>query len=247
MHLTLWLEGASPSIRVPVSNLHLFQSLIYRILPEKLASFLHNEGYGVDGKRLKLFAMSWPIAPSPPIFANKTIIFPLPLKLVISTPVTNTLDGIAKGMLTAEQLRVGNNLLYCHRMEIAIHKIKGESMEIKTLSPITCYEQIRRNNKPYTVYFEPHQPEFVTSLHNNLVRKYKALYPGRVVPEGRVTLSYFQTPKERIARYSPETPFPIKGWTGRFKLAGPPELLQIGLDSGLGSKNSSGWGCVMLV
>ena len=46
-------------IRVPRSNLHLFQSLIYSVLPPDRAAFLHDEGYPVDGRRMKLFAMSW--------------------------------------------------------------------------------------------------------------------------------------------------------------------------------------------
>ncbi|KUK58056.1 MAG: CRISPR-associated protein, Cas6 family, partial [Synergistales bacterium 53_16] len=44
-----------------------------------------------------------------------------------------------------------------------------------------------------------------------------------------------------------EDPRPIKGWWGIFRLKGPVELLRIGLDAGLGAKNSAGWGCVELM
>ena len=244
MHLTLWLNSANSSIRVPSANLHLFQSLIYKILPENLAAFLHSEGYPVDGKRLKLFAMSWPIASGMPQFERKTISFPLPIKLVISTPVTDTLDGVAGGVLAAQELRVGNNVICCERIEAVQQRVKGESVQLQTLSPITCYEQMERNDKPYTVYFNPRQPDFSLSVHNNLVRKFRALYPDRPVPEGSVVVHFMGEPKERIARFSPEMSFPIKGWAGRLKLEGPQELLQIGVDCGLGAKNSGGWGCV---
>ena len=33
MHITLWLTGEQGRIRVPLSNLHLFQSLLYAVLP----------------------------------------------------------------------------------------------------------------------------------------------------------------------------------------------------------------------
>jgi CRISPR-associated endoribonuclease Cas6 len=36
----------------------------------------------------------------------------------------------------------------------------------------------------------------------------------------------------------------IEGWTGRFLLEGPPELLRLALEAGLGAKNSQGFGYV---
>lgn len=244
MHLTLWLNGENPSIRVPLSNLHLFQSLIYKILPPSWASFLHGEGYLVDGKRMKLFAMSWPIASARPAIDKIGITFPLPLKLVVSTPVTATMDGVASGVLAADTLRIGNNFVRCERLEATQHQATGTSITIKTLSPITCYEQVERQGKPYTIYFSPRQSDFAVSVHNNLIRKFRALHPDRPPPEGRVSIAPLGESRERIATFSPESQFPIKGWSGRFLLEGPTELLQIALDCGLGAKNSSGWGCV---
>lgn len=247
MHLTLWLNGDTPTIRVPLSNLHLFQSLIYKILPPSWASFLHGEGYLVDGKRMKLFAMSWPIASAKPAIDQSGITFPLPLKLVISTPIAATMDGVASGALTSESLRIGNNKIRCERLEAMQHQVCETTITIKTLSPITCYEQMVRQGKPYTLYFNPKQSDFAVSIHNNLIRKFRALHPDRLPPEGDVRLTPLDTPRERIATFSPQTPFPIKGWTGRFRLEGPTELLQVAVDCGLGAKNSSGWGAIDLV
>lgn len=244
MHLTLWLNSAAASLRLPLSNLHLFQSLIYRILPPERAAFLHSEGYLVDGRRMKLFAMSWPVAPKKPHIDDTSITFPLPVRLVVSTPVVETLDGIAGGALSAEELRIGNNNIFCERIEAVQHRVDGERVEIKTLSPITCYEHLERNGRPYTLYLNPYQPDFSISVHNNLTRKFRAFYPDRPVPEGRVTIAPVGTVRQRVARFSPESKFPIKGWSGRFRLEGPKELLQMGLDAGLGAKNSGGWGCV---
>ncbi|KGP75443.1 hypothetical protein JT05_10495 [Desulfosporosinus sp. Tol-M] len=39
----------------------------------------------------------------------------------------------------------------------------------------------------------------------------------------------------------------IKGYSGMMLLSGPPPLLQIALDAGLGSKNSQGCGCSEVV
>ena len=249
MHITLWFEPARPGaegayIRVPRSNLHLFQSLIYTVLPPDRAAFLHEEGYRVRGRRMKLFAMSWPIASSMPFFEKEAIRFPLPIRLVVSTPVSDTLDGIAGGALSSRELRIGNNVVLCSRVEAEQQRVEGETMTVRTLSPITCYDQVERNGRPYTVYYEPGSRDFAVSAHNNLARKFRALYPDREPPLGRVSLVPLGKLHERTARFNTHSSFPIRGWWGRFRLEGPRELLQVALDCGIGAKNSSGWGCV---
>ena len=244
MHITLWFTGDGGRIRVPRSNLHLFQSMLYAVLPPERAAFLHDEGYRVDGRRMKLFAMSWPIAAERPTFEENAILFPLPVRLVVSTPVTDTMDGIAGGALNAGDLRLGNNVVRCERIEAEQQRVEGEALTVRTLSPITCYDQAERNGRPYTVYFSPYQRDFAISAHNNLVRKFRALFPDRAVPEGMVRIAPVGRVLERVAIFSPESSFPVKGWSGRFRLEGPQELLQVALDCGLGAKNSAGWGCV---
>ncbi len=39
----------------------------------------------------------------------------------------------------------------------------------------------------------------------------------------------------------------IKGYTGKLRLSGPKELLQLAVDGGIGSKNSQGFGCVEVI
>ena len=248
MHITLWFDAPRPKpgayIRVPRANLHLFQSLLYAVLPPDRAAFLHNEGYLVGGRRLKLFAMSWPMAASLPVFEERAIRFPLPVRLVVSTPVTATLDGIAGGVLTARELRIGNNKVVCERVSAEQQRAAGERLMVRTLSPITCYTQVEREGRPFTVYLEPDDKDFEYSIHNNLLRKFRALYPDREPPEGTVSITYVGDVYEKAARFREDSSFPIKGWMGRFLLEGPEELLQVALDCGLGAKNSSGWGCV---
>ena len=249
MHITLWFTTAKSRaddgfIRVPRSNLHLFQSLLYNVLPPDKAFFLHEEGYRVGGRRMKLFAMSWPIAASAPIFEENSIRFPLPVRLVISTPVSDTMDGIAGGVLSSDELRVGNNVVICDHIEAEQQRVEGDSLIVKTLSPITCYDQAERDGKSYTVYFEPEDRDFAVSVHNNLVRKFRALYPEHEVPTGTVSIMPLGDIRSQAARFNADSSFFIKGWSGRFFLRGPQELLQIALDCGIGAKNSAGWGCV---
>jgi CRISPR-associated endoribonuclease Cas6 len=201
----------------------------------------------VDGKPLKLFAFGWPKAGSVPHIEGDYIIFELPVRLVVSSPVTETLDGIASGALFSKEIRIGVNVVRCVRVEAKSYVVSSDKATITTLSPITCYSQMQRiDGRKYTVYFSPNENEFSNSIHGNLIRKHRALYPNRPVPEGDVKIRPIGTPKEHIAKFKADSMFPVKGWSGRFMLTGPRQLLQVGVDCGLGAKNSSGFGCVII-
>lgn len=77
-------------------------------------------------------------------------------------------------------------------------------------------------------------------MEKNLQKKYKAFH-GTDAPEGNVKIEPIRQPKLSIIKYKNTI---IKGYSGRFILSGPAPLLQIAVESGLGSKNSQGFGCV---
>ncbi len=217
-------------------------------MPQEHASFLHDEGYVVDGHPMKLFSMSWPISVCYPKFQNKFIEMDLPVRLVVSTPIKMTLDGIVNGVLTHDNLRIGNNDVICEKIEAKNIVITSNKITVNTLSPITCYTTMNRpDGRKYTVYFSPYEKDFTFSVNKNLVRKFQALYPDKDIPQQSVKVVALGTPKEQVAKFTDSNPFPTKGWSGKFVLSGPKELLQVAIDCGLGAKNSSGWGCVDVV
>ena len=199
VHIVLWLNShESDVLRLPAANLHLFQSLLYKLLPPERAAFLHDEGYRVDGKPMKLFAMSWPLSGGRPKFLPNRIELKLPVKLVVSTPVETTLDGLADGALKGDRLRIGSNAVVCERVEARHYQVEGDCIRVRTLSPVTCYSQMQRGDgRRYTVYFSPRDKDFSLSVHNNLIRKFRALYPEVETRIARAILtSDILTPEE---------------------------------------------------
>ncbi|GHS94871.1 CRISPR-associated endoribonuclease Cas6 [Synergistales bacterium] len=248
MHITIQINSNESSIlNLPVSNLHLFQAFLYNLLPPERAAFLHDRGYRVDGRPMKLFAMSWPISNTKPRPRGDRIEYDLPVRLVVSTPVPETLDGFANGAFKNDSLRIGNNSVFCESVEAVSYTVAPDDsgVTVRTLSPITCYSQMQRaDGRKYTVYFHPSSVDFSESVYNNLLKKFRAFHPSRETPSGHVTIRPVGRVAERVAKFDEKNSFPIKGWEGQFHLMGPIELLQIGVDCGLGAKNSSGWGCV---
>jgi CRISPR-associated endoribonuclease Cas6 len=250
MHLTLqFCSRESGILKLPTVNLYLFQALLYKLLPPERAAFLHNEGYKVDGRAMKLFAMSWPLSATPPRKNKDRIEYDLPVRLVVSTPIVSTLGGLISGAFGNEELRIGNTSVLCESVEAAPLTVTSEEVRVKTLSPITCYSQMQRGDgRKYTVYFHPSSPDFSESVHNNLVKKFRALYPDQELPmpEGKVEVRPLGKVREQVAKFDEKSNFPIKGWGGEFLLKGPIPLLQAAIDCGLGAKNSGGWGCVRM-
>ncbi|MGI6253125.1 MAG: CRISPR-associated endoribonuclease Cas6 [Aminivibrio sp.] len=245
MLIDLAFDSDAKEFVIPKVNLHLFQAMFYNLLPRTFASFLHNEGFQSDNRRFKLFAFSWPKGSGRPFFSDNAIIMKYPIRLTVATPVRLTMAGITDGALQKTHIRIGNNIVYCSEITLRDLEVKEDSLNIYTLSPITCYSTLyKKTGEPYTLYHSPSDPDFGKQIHANLARKFKALYPDYELPEKALTFTPSGTVREQIARFRPDDPRPIKGWWGKFTLRGPTELLQTALDCGLGAKNSAGFGCV---
>ena len=246
MHITFSFTSPEIScIRLPSANLHLFQSMLYSLLPSDMAAKLHDEGFDSDGRKMKLFAMSWPSSCARPQFGENTIIFPLPIKLVVSTPIKEFVTYFTLGAISRDDIRIGNNHLICSCIEKKEYKVDSDSITIQTLSPITCYSSIERNGRNYTKYFSPDNDEFQKGIYFNLLRKFRLLNTDKDIPSEKFTITPVGHVKERVSMFEKGGLFPVKGWWGKFRLEGNREILQTALDCGLGSKNSSGWGCII--
>ncbi len=247
MHITFSFTSPENScIRLPSANLHLFQSMLYSLLPSDMAAKIHDEGFDSDGRKMKLFAMGWPCSCARPQFGENTIIFPLPVKLTVSTPINELMKGLTAGAMSRDDIRIGNNHLTCGGIEKKEYRADSHTITVKTLSPVTCYDSVERNGRNYTKYFTPEDDEFQTGIYINLQRKYRLLNPDKDIPSERFTIKAIGHVKERVSMFEKGGLFPVKGWWGKFRLEGSREILQTALDCGLGSKNSSGWGCITL-
>ncbi len=71
----------------------------------------------------------------------------------------------------------------------------------------------------------------------NLRNKYKILYGQEIDGDVKIV-------SKKITRYSPHSRDIYEEWLGVFKIKGPKELIQVAIDTGIGPKNSAGFGCI---
>lgn len=218
--------------------------MIYDSLSSDIAIFLHDKGFKNEKRSFKMFTFSRLMGNYIINKEREEIVFKGPVSLIVSSPFKEFCSSLATGLLLKESVRIGNNQMQVIESKIENEAIKSDKVKIRALSPIVTYSTLLRlDGRKYTCYFEPGEPDYDELISNNLKKKYKAFYKEEP-PSENIKIESLNQSKLSIVKYKGII---IKGYIGRFILSGPTPLLQIGIDSGLGSKNSQGFGCVEII
>lgn len=226
---------------MPVHYNHLLQGAIYKVIDPELSAFMHDRGYQSGSRRFKLFAFSRINGKFDISKEKNTLRFYGDLELTISSSADDFCQSIANGLLSKGEIRLGRNCIIVKSVAAEQFTATDEQIIVRTLSPVVTYSTfLRPDGRKYTCYFQPGDPDYDSLIENNLRKKYQAFY-GKEASSGKVKVKKLGPIKMNIVNYKGTI---IKGYSGRMKLSGPQELLQMALDAGLGSKNGQGFGCV---
>jgi len=249
---------------LPLAYREALQAMIYRHLPKEIGQPLHDGLYWQAERPLKLFVFSQ-LHGAVQYRPGEGVAVSGPVWFRFASPDRQLALGLAAGLLQFGRVRIAN-------LEFAVREIATlalpsleERVVVRTLSPITVYRTIAVDGRRRTQYYNPLNEEFTELVVANLLRKARVLgwsVPGaegsgspEVGEEGaalagepevterpiRIRALGVNPRAKRLERYKGTW---IEGWTGRFLLEGPPELLRLALEAGLGAKNSQGFGYV---
>jgi len=227
-------------LKLPFSYNRILQALVLKWINDKnYAGFIHEKGYSLQKRKYKLFTFS-------NLFGDFTIDY--------NKKVFKFLEKAYLLVSSHDDLfieYVGNTLLKEKFFDIKSQKVEILNVELKkfpnvnkirviTKSPITVYSTKIIDGKKWVNYYTPYDQEFYDLIVDNLIRKFKAYY-GQY-PNEKLEIKHIgKKAKERIIIYKNTV---IKGWLSLFELEGDRKLLELAFDSGLGSKNSIGFGCI---
>jgi len=234
------------NIILPLHYNKIVQGLIYGLCKEQIPQ-LHKEGYRVGGREFRLFVFSRILGKVKRI-NNGYILFDSPITLKIDSLKDEFIEILTDNMLKNDFLRLGDNLLKVSYLAMNDYpSFTGENLRVKAISPITVYSTLytKEGNKK-TYFYHPTEDGFQEGIKNNLLKK--AIVARKEFKENDL---YFKlkplkvnNKDQKLVYYSD---FLIKGWMGEYLLEGAPSLLEIAFRSGLGAKNSQGFGMVELV
>lgn len=243
--LVMWTDGR---IGLPVHYTGLVQGLLYHVMEHPaLKSYLHQQGFAYENRRFKLFAFSRLMSDAVRYDRDTGSLFMNPpIHLVICSPVSFILQEIGTGLLRRGRLRLGPAHLDVREMYAAAPRVTRKSVRVRMLSPLVVYSTLpTANGRKFTYYYSPFEPRFAELVQENLAKKYALVHGRPAFTDGFAIRPVSVTDKDhKITRFKDTI---IKGWMGEYELSGDPDLLQVALDAGLGSKNSQGHGCCTLV
>ena len=228
---------------MPLHYNSILQGFIYRNLSWNLAKSLHDKGSTFEKRHFKLFTFSRLLGRFKP--RGKDISFSGPVSLWLASPSVNILESFATHLVKKEKIKLGNSYLRPVGVEVSISEKMKSPLITKALSPITVYSTLQSGNgKKKTYYYSPFEDDFSELIRENIIKKYIILN-GENTPakEAEFSIKPVNVSKrnEHIILFKGTV---IKAWSGIYQLDGASELLQIAFDTGLGSKNSQGFGMI---
>ncbi len=246
MRITLKLRAESMGLKVPVHYNHIVQSMIYANVDRALANWIHEEGYRYHKRRFKLFTFSRLLGANRRFDPRtKTIVFKGTLFLKIASVNNDILESLATHFIKRGEITLSNNRCEVMAIEVEAPPRYNSPLLVHALSPIVTYTTFMDpQGRKKTYYYNPREEEFQEQILANLMRKAKALSNGRTIPS--LKEAYIR-PVKITSRNQVITLFKgtvIKGWRGIFEIHLPKEYFSLAYDSGLGSKNSQGFGMI---
>jgi len=232
------------SITLPIHYNHILQSFIYRNLNRELATFLHEKGYIYKKRKFKLFTFSKIIGRYK--LQNGRITFTSPIKITISSPVDDIISEFARRLIRKRVLVLFRNKIEITGINVQLPPVFNNVMDIYFLTPVVIYSTLyTKDKKKKTYYYSPKETEFQKLIRENLLKKYLAFH--RILPDDtdfKIIPANISSRDEKILKFKN---FIIKGWLGKYKIEGSKELIKFAYYTGLGTKNSQGFGMFEVV
>lgn len=237
--------SSQKNIVLPIPYNNIIQAVLYKFINEDaFADFMHNEGYTHNKRNYKLFSFS--NIQEKPLYIDKgkkQFFFPNDISIYFSSINNQFFKDVFNSIINKNSIvNLGKNEAIISKIEFIKQNITKKET-VKSLSPITVYSTFATfEGRKKTYYYSPYEQEFSENIRKNLVNKYQSLYSS--LPDNlSFSISCKDEPREKIVKYKN---FIIKGYTGTFEIEGSLELMDMAFSTGLGSKNSQGFGLIVI-
>ncbi|MDK2906800.1 MAG: CRISPR-associated endoribonuclease Cas6 [Petrotoga sp.] len=246
MHIIIELSTLDPEglVILPVHYNSVIQGLIYSLIRDDMPE-IHDDGFAVKGRTFRFFTFSRLFGKIEYVKDGK-IAFRSPANLRVGSPFEQFLVNLAKNLLNSESLFLGSARVFIKSISVPpLPDFSSGKVKVKALSPITVYSTLYSpEGKKKTYYYHPGEKEFGELIVDNLQKK--AAFFNINPEEFPVSFKPIKVNNKdmKLIYYKD---FVIKGWLGLYQLEGDPKLLKLAYSTGLGSKNSQGFGMIDVI
>jgi len=255
LKIELIYEGKLP-FDLPLNYNYKLTANIYRLFSKsskKYSEFLHDKGFIINGKHLKLFTFSRLFPRKYEIKNHNLSILSPQINWYFSTMIDKSIEHIVKGIFSDEYIILNSR---DKDIELKFSQIISEpevefieKMKFKCLSPINVNSNKRKEDLDYFMDTDLFREE----LYNNLKTKYQLIYNKSIETDIPFLFEflpeYLFKKQNKIAdsiqyKTSNGKIIYIKGFFAPFKTVCDPKLIEIGYQCGFGMRNSAGFGMV---
>lgn len=234
IRLKLFPRGA---LRLPFAHFEVLQGLAYRMMSfDPLLSEEVHDRTQQAGRQFKLFCFtdlhgryrieSW------------RLVYREELEWEIRSADDRIIDAIEGFLRQNERLSVYGTECVVQSFHTEQRRFSGGAFFVKMDTPILVYET---GEDGYVTYFRPEEERFAEAVVGNLEQKYRTLY-GKP-PEGGISFAPLRVNEKSkcVTRYKKTI---LTAYYGTYRLEAPEEILELAYYTGLGAKNSIGFGTV---
>ena len=174
---------------------------------------------------------------------KKQFVFESDITLYISSPIEKFVQDLATTIVKKGFIVLGQNMLKVADLAFpAKPALKDCELRIRMLSPLTVYSTLMTlDGKKKTYYFSPYEKEFPVLVNSNIKKKHFLISGKNIKSDLKVKPLRV---REAIILYKGTV---VGGWMGYFLLSGPKSLIMTAYETGLGAKNSQGFGMFEVV
>jgi CRISPR-associated endoribonuclease Cas6 len=231
----------------------LIQGLIYDLVGSIEARSLHEEGFRFEKRHFRLFTFSEILEKGFFNKENHTFTFGKKISFLVSSPVEWILKQIAINSFKEETFRLGKNLLKFDAVSVinglSENLSKSQNVIVKAITPIEVHSSFTSSsNSKKTYYYSPFEKEFSYLINQNAKKKWSAYFKTQCQYDIEIKPLFRDKTYETIRYFIKDKKMTVvKGWKGNYLVNGEPEFLKFVLDTGLGSRNSQGFGFVEVI
>lgn len=236
---------------IPASYQYELSSAIYSIMAASDAEYttwLHDNGFQYESqKRFKFFCFSNLQNLKYEIIEDRLHILNNGVSFHISFLPEKSTMAFVEGSFTNKKFLLGDKKsraqFYIDTIELVPVPKNVIEGEFRTLSPLSLSRR-GENNQPE--YINPEHPEAGRMIVANLIEKYRFFYQKEYTGSTEFDFKLLSTPKRKgiVIKSGTQGQTKVIGYLCRFYLKCDKELMNIMLASGVGERNSLGFGFV---
>lgn len=225
------------TIILPVNYQHIVQGFIYNIISEvkEYSNFLHNFGYSFGKRKFKLFNFSLVQGLGKVKIENKIIYFYGNIVIEIRSNDDLFCKIMSSILKNQKYFKLGQNYIKLVNIDSYKKIINNDNLKIKAISLITVYSTKDRK----TFYYNPFDEKFPKLINENFEKKYFSFFNKE--PESIIIKPLIVRDKDKFVTKFKNISY-ITAWGGEYELKGKKEYLEFLYNTGLGNKNSEGFG-----